>query len=297
MNGRSYYRWILALAAENPLKIIYTPAHTDEVSPPAILNFEADHYASSAQSQSERLLLAPTPTFFMDEFTFYTRDDGWIESSMRTYLHKIHARNASRTLGYGHQNRMTIDLYDPTPPHEFPYTHAFSAYSALVQLYARSGQLPTADLLHSRGQLTSPNCRMGCAAIEDAHHIFVDCTRYDDWRSKASVELHTRARDKLVEQGFNLDDCTVLLSEAKSLFSDNCSLWPLHYSAYFLGHVPKFTHLLPPSHELPKLAFARLIHHLSAEWHTTSIRLAGRIWGHWQKETAVKLDVRGRRSG
>ncbi|KAJ7500940.1 hypothetical protein B0H11DRAFT_1714061, partial [Mycena galericulata] len=125
----------------------------------------------------------------------------------------------------------------------------------------------------------SPNCHMGCAAIEDAHHIFVDCTRYDDWRSKASEELHTRARDKL------------------SLFSDNCSLWPLHYSAYFLGHIPKFMHLLPPGHELPKLAFARLIHHLSAEWHTTSIRLAGRIWGHWQKETAVKLDVRGRRSG
>ncbi|KAJ7891485.1 hypothetical protein B0H13DRAFT_1569057, partial [Mycena leptocephala] len=139
------------------------------------------------------------------------------------------SRHFSRTLGYGHQNRMTIGLYDPTPPHEFPYTHAFSAYSALVQLYARSGQLPTADLLHSRGHLTSPDCRLGCAAIEDAHHIFVDCTHYASWRLKAAEELHTRARDKLVEQGFNLDDCTTLLCQAKLLFSDNCSLWPLHY--------------------------------------------------------------------
>jgi hypothetical protein len=207
------------------------------------------------------------------------------------------SRHSSRTLGYGHQNRMTIGLYDPTPPHEFPYTHAFSAYSTLVQLYARSGQLPTADLLHSRGNLTSPDCRLGCAAIEDAHHIFVDCTYYASWRLKATEELHTCARDKLVEQGLNLDNCTTLLCQTKLLFSDNCSLWPLHYSAYFLGHVPCFTHLFPMNHELPKFAFARLIHHLSAEWHTTSIRLAGRIWGHWQKETAVKLDVRGRRSG
>ncbi|KAJ7196368.1 hypothetical protein GGX14DRAFT_376195, partial [Mycena pura] len=123
----------------------------------------------------------------------------------------------------------------------------------------------------------SPNCRMGCAAIEDVHHIFVDCARYTSWRAKATEELYTRA--------------------SKLLFSDDCSLWPLHYSTYFLGHVLKFTHLLPLNHDLPKLAFARLIHHLSAEWHTTSIRLTGRIWGNWQKETAVKLDVRGRRSG
>ncbi|KAJ7853588.1 hypothetical protein B0H13DRAFT_1642863 [Mycena leptocephala] len=280
----------------NPLKISYTPAHTDEESLPTLLNFEADHYASSAQSQPGRLLLAPTPTFFMDEFTFYT-PDRWIESSMRTYLQKTRARHSSQTLGYGHQNRMTIDLYDPTPPHEFPYTHAFSVYSALVQLYAHSGQLPTTDLLYSRGHLTDPNCRMGCAAIEDARHIFVDCARYTSWRAKASEELYMQACDKLVKQGFNLDDCVALLSQAKLLFSDDCSLWPLHYLTYFLGHVPRFTHLFPLNHDLPKLAFARLIHHLSAKWHTTSIRLAGRIWGNWQKETAVKLDVRGRRSG
>ncbi|KAJ7228423.1 hypothetical protein GGX14DRAFT_530225 [Mycena pura] len=188
----------------SPLEISYTPAHTNEVSLPALLNFEADHYASSAQADAKRLLLAPIPTFFMDEFTFHTTDDEWIESSMRTYLHKTRARQSSRTLGYGHQNRMTIDLYDPTPPYEFPYTHAFSAYSALVQLYARSGQLPTADLLYSRG----------CEAIEDAHHIFVDCTHYASWRSKAAEELHARARDKLLEQEFDPEDCAILLTQA-----------------------------------------------------------------------------------
>jgi hypothetical protein len=85
------------------------------------------------------------------------------------------------------------------------------------------------------------------------------------------------------------------LAEAKLLFTDKCSLWPLHYSAYYLGHVPNFDHLLPTRDNLSKLAFTRLAYHFSADWHTTSIRLAGRIWGNWQKETAVTLDVRGRR--
>ena len=56
MNGRSYYRWILALTDESPLEISYTPAHTNEVSLPALLNFEADHYTSSAQADAKRLL-------------------------------------------------------------------------------------------------------------------------------------------------------------------------------------------------------------------------------------------------
>ncbi|KAJ7812316.1 hypothetical protein B0H14DRAFT_2265694, partial [Mycena olivaceomarginata] len=60
------------------------------------------------------------------------------------------------------------------------------------------------------------------------------------------------------------------------------------------GHVPNFDHLLPMRDNLLKLAFTCLVYHFSADWHTTSIRLAGRIWGNWQKETAVTLDVRGR---
>jgi hypothetical protein len=136
---------------------------------------------------------------------------------------------------------------------------------------------------------------MGCDAIEDAHHIFVHCRRYDAWRKATADELHKRAKAKLIEKGFEEVDCIDFLTEAKLLFTDACSLWPLHYSAYYLGHVPNFDHLLPPRNDLSKLAFTRLTYHFSADWHTTSIRLAGRIWGNWQKETAVTLDVRGRK--
>ncbi|KAJ7841920.1 hypothetical protein B0H14DRAFT_2231219, partial [Mycena olivaceomarginata] len=82
--------------------------------------------------------------------------------------------------------------YTTRNPHPNSPTHAYLAYSALIQLYARSGQLSTADLLYSRGLLPSPRCHMGCDAIEDAHHIFVNCARYEDWRAKAAEELEKR---------------------------------------------------------------------------------------------------------
>jgi hypothetical protein len=139
MTGRSYYRWILALVSKSALKITYTPGHSDEVSVPARMNLEADHYASAAQRYLARVPTAPIPTFFMDDFTFYMPDDGWIESNIRNYTERSQSNTASERLGDGHQQRMSLALYDSKSPPEYPYTHAYSAYSAVVQLYARSG--------------------------------------------------------------------------------------------------------------------------------------------------------------
>ncbi|KAJ7328893.1 hypothetical protein DFH08DRAFT_709284 [Mycena albidolilacea] len=174
-NGRSYYRWILALATNNSLHITYTPGHSDKVSLPAHLNYEADHYASPAQCQPCEILSTPIPTFFMDEDTFYSHDDSWIESNIMTYLHKSRSLSTSRALTSGYQLRLTLHLYNPRPPPEFLYTHTYLAYSVLVQLYTQSGQLPPADLLHSHKLLPSARCWTGCDAIEDAHHIFIHC--------------------------------------------------------------------------------------------------------------------------
>jgi len=43
-------------------------------------------------------------------------------------------------------------LYDPHPPPTYPYIRATAAYSAAVQWYARSGQLPTAVGMKEKGQ-------------------------------------------------------------------------------------------------------------------------------------------------
>ncbi|KAJ7797735.1 hypothetical protein B0H14DRAFT_2389432 [Mycena olivaceomarginata] len=190
---------------------------------------------------------------------------------------------------------MVLQLYDTKPPPEYSYTHAYSAYSAVVQLYARSGQLPTADVLYSRGKLETPLCRLGCKAIEDQHHIFVDCPRYAPWRTSAANELAARTDNKLAEKGVEEADCVDLLTAVKSLFVDDESIWPLHYSVYFLGHLPKFEHWIPSIKDPDdNIADKRLAHHFAADWHLASIRLAGRIWGNWQREMAALTNTRGR---
>jgi hypothetical protein len=294
MNARSYYRWILALVARNPLKIVYTRSHTDELSLPSLINYEADHYASSAQHAIHTVFTAPIPTFSMDDYTFHSFTDGWIESNIRNFIDKSTTRSSSQRLGAGHQQRMALYLYDRSHPPEWSYTHAYSAYSAVVQLYARSGQLPTTDTLHSRGKLTTPDCRMGCSAIEDMHHIFVDCQRYTDWRAKASCDILTRTKAKLAEKGIEEADCVDRLLTAKSLFSDS-PVWPLQYSAYYLGHIPRIDTLVPRNNELTNISHSRLIHHFASDWHTACIRLVGRIWGDWQKEMSMKTNSRSRR--
>ncbi|KAJ7939234.1 hypothetical protein B0H13DRAFT_2300987 [Mycena leptocephala] len=109
-------------------------SHTDETSLSSRINSEADHYASHAQRAIHTVFTAPIPTFFMDDYTFFTDTDGWIESNIRNFIDKLSTRSISRHLGAGHQQRMALHLYDPTPPPEWSYTHAYSAYSAVVQL-------------------------------------------------------------------------------------------------------------------------------------------------------------------
>ncbi|KAJ7704712.1 hypothetical protein B0H14DRAFT_2171229, partial [Mycena olivaceomarginata] len=84
----------------------------------------------------------------------------------------------------------------------------------------------------------------GCDAIEDTHHIFVHCARYTEWRAKATTELLRRTVSKLAEKGFEEADAVDLLNTVKLLFSDD-NIWPLQYSTYYLGHIPRFDHLVP----------------------------------------------------
>lgn len=86
MNGRSYYRWILDLVTRRNATITYTKAHTTDMTLPASLNCEADHFASSAQKHLSSIPIAPSPTFYMDQYTFHRQPDGWIESGVRYFI-------------------------------------------------------------------------------------------------------------------------------------------------------------------------------------------------------------------
>ncbi|KAJ7364278.1 hypothetical protein DFH08DRAFT_949882 [Mycena albidolilacea] len=237
MNGHTYYQWILMLTNTNPLKIVYTPGHSTEVSEPAHMNFEAAHYASSAQRYLNDVPVAPIPTFFMDDFTLFSNNDRWIKLNIHNYVAKSQIQCAATLAATTNHERMVLQLYDPKPP--------------------------TRIFLYARARFRAPDA---------------------EWDNTMANELITCTNDKLAEKGIEEISRNNLLATVKSLFTNNASVWPLQYSAYFLGHIPKFDHkILSVKDPDNNMADKHLAHHLAADWHLASIRLAGRIWGDWQQ--------------
>ena len=289
MNGRSYYRWILDLVKRSPLEIQYTPAHTDGDTLESRMNAEADHLATSSQKIFKELPVLPPPTFHMNNFTFHNSTDGWIETNIPHYVDQHLVRRAITSLNQGHSHRMSTWAHDNTPPPEYPYINAVSAHSAAVQLYARSGQLATADILNKRNKLDDDKCRLGCNATESPQHLFIHCPVYQEWRDETLKE--TLSRTELKADTFKIASETKesIVNTVKSLFTDSI-LWPLHSSLYYLGQIPSVDKLLSKDPNINDIQRRRITSHLAADWHVASIRLAGRIFGDFQKRMAVLND-------
>ena len=120
-----------------------------------------------------RRLLFPPPTFkfYMNEYICFGDGDGFIESNIPYFIDTYSAISIARDLALQHGHRMSMFEFDTTSPPPHPYLKAVSAHSAAVQLYARSGQLATAEVLHSRGKASEKLCPFGCNRIGNMNHL------------------------------------------------------------------------------------------------------------------------------
>jgi hypothetical protein len=288
-NGRSHYRWLLELVKRGTCELKYTKGHAGGESVASKLNEEADHYATEAQRHYTCVPRAPSSSFMMDPYTLYQDGTGWIESNARAHVEASLTLTSRQNLAFRHGHRMATWLYDRTSPPEYPYLRAYSAYSALVQLYARSGQLATANVIARRAP--QPNhddrCRFGCLVMETPHHIFVGCPAQDVFRKVAGERVIAKTTDILDRHQGRLGPTQrqAILDAARSLFTDSASIWPLQISQYYLGHVPPLHRIADAPHDCP-LDLTRLLAQISREWHLTSIYLAGRIYGALQTKVA-----------
>ncbi|KAK0499000.1 hypothetical protein EDD18DRAFT_1056963, partial [Armillaria luteobubalina] len=158
-------------------------------------------------------------------------------------------------------------------PPEHPYLRASSAYSALVQLYARSEQLDTTYTRFRRFGNVSPLCISGCDSLETIHHVFVSCPAYRSFRQQATKTLITETSRILDSAEVPLLFCSSFLQVIRRLFEDGPD-WPQSLSRFYLGLTPS----LPCRTDLPEVKATRLLARIAHIWHTSSIRLAGRIW-------------------
>ncbi len=195
--------------------------------------------------------------------------------------------NTIKALSHSHTATMSTALYDDLPVPDFLYVRAASAYSAMVQLYARSRQLPTATTLFQRKRIHSDYCRLGCRQLGDTRHLFVECPHYEGWKRQEAETLATQTGKIL--QLHNLPDqlTEAIVNIAKSLFQDS-DCWPLSRTTYFLGHVPSIAGLLSNhTEQLGDLRALKIRRSLATEWHNHSVRLAGRIYGDYARQMAI----------
>ncbi|KAJ7245493.1 hypothetical protein C8J57DRAFT_1082270 [Mycena rebaudengoi] len=101
----------------------------------------------------------------------------------------------------------------------------------------------------------------GCAgAVETAHHIFVVCAHFTEWRTAAAVELAAQTQRKLEEYGI----------------------------VFYLGQIPRISNFLTAEMLPDPIKRHKLSTHIASDWHTSSIRLAGRIFGCIQRTMAAR---------
>ncbi|KAJ7859254.1 hypothetical protein B0H13DRAFT_1640119 [Mycena leptocephala] len=131
-------------------------------------------------------------------------------------------------------------------------------------------------------------CGLGCCAVESMHHIFVECPHFTDWCRDAASELLARTALKLTEAGIPEEAQRWVLYAAKSLFTDDAVVWPLKISQYYVGQLRSIREHVSVA-LIPNVVKRRkLWSHISADWDTSAIRLAARIFGSIQRTMAAR---------
>ncbi|TFK37787.1 hypothetical protein BDQ12DRAFT_652399 [Crucibulum laeve] len=124
---------------------------------------------------------------------------------------------------------------------------------------------------------------MGCEGFEDGHHIFVKCPQFGKLREEAGEEITMNIKKLGSERGVDERDISTLLEKVKFFFEDSQEFWPLGDSQYFLVHVTKLEKWIRRELFETTLLYQRFIHAIATQIHTTSIRLASRIFGEVQR--------------
>jgi hypothetical protein len=114
-------------------------------------------------------------------------------------------------------------------------------------------------------------------------------------REHAAKRLVEAVENKVDAQEFH-EEATLmkqsLLRIAKSYFSNENDVWPLHYSVFYLGHVPDITSIITANLFSTLAKRDKFLRDIHGEFHLAGIRLAGRIFGEYKREDRKADELR-----
>src|SRR5260370_27842969 len=158
------------------------------------------------------------------------------------YINDKLAHNHATTLHY------TLGDHFPLPssadPQAFPYDHSSTSYLALVQLYTRSGQLPTHHLLFQRGMASLSQCRFGCYHAEMVHHLFILCPQFEGYQQSTILDIQHITLG-LVESIYLAHHDMLMKTIPTILAEESILTWSMGFNTWYYGHSPDITKDFP----------------------------------------------------
>jgi hypothetical protein len=144
--------------------------------------------------------------------------------------------------------------------------------------------------MKQKKMVLNSGCRYGCWETEDMYHIFVKCKRFEALRGEATELIVRRVKRQIDEYKLAESHVLRLLEAAKHFLCDSDIVWPLHYSMFYLGHVPKLGSMVSKEAFTNTTTHARFMHNTDSDFHLAGIRLASRIWRVVQRDMARRRE-------
>ncbi|KAK0208498.1 hypothetical protein DFS33DRAFT_1484845 [Desarmillaria ectypa] len=246
--ARPLYCWLYNILQSFPSTsaLQYLHAHTNHHDIASWANDAVDIHATRSQTVDPHPAFVPLPTFTMDDCILFRDDTGFLESSIGPFIRSLLHHQLRSSTDFVPAGFMNWSLYDHHSPPLHPYTRTSYAYSAVVQMYARSQQLATKHTLFLRLGNISPRCRFGCGVVETAHHLFVSCQTFTSLRTSYISHALTALQDLIDRSDDQINHSFHVFSlrhTAEVLFTDDVAR-PLAESRYYFGLLPRLDTLI-----------------------------------------------------
>jgi len=231
MAARHVLRWLYDSFSDHPnLRLIHQKAHTNDKSLEARMNGEADRAAKAARKKD---LSLKTPELYMDGYGLFTKETGLTHRDIAETVAAVwDAHNTPEVKRTGNiYIYQAIALFTKTP----------KAFSAQVQLFARSRQLATQARKRQRYLYTPHDHCLLCPkpVLEtDENHIFLQCEAAQAILQEATEEAVKKVESFMDDKDINN---TAVLDEHKAmariLFVIS-SEWAEGVNTYWRGELP-----------------------------------------------------------
>ena len=164
----------------------------------------------------------PPPTFAIDNYALYSPSHGFVASNPFHFIDSLLSQHIFFALDIYHAPMIPSLLFDSTPPPTYSYLQALSSFSAVVQPCLHSGQLNTSlSLSRCLSDGSQPWCHFSCHAIEDSHHIFIQCHCFDAFHDNTITSILSSSTMLLDASTLDPTHHQMILEQARGLFYDS----------------------------------------------------------------------------